>query len=489
VSRLGHAATRALLGGSAVAIVTAIFNQLHADFAIVSFIYLLTIVLQSLAGDFLSAMLVSFAAVVCLDFFFLDPLYTFAVARSVDVAALFSFLTTALIITQLVLRARTEAQSADLERERLDQLYRLSQQLLAVKPEAIGTSTFLEHYLGTFGSTAICLFDGEAATLHIAGSSTRGLPDRTRDAYLSGRNVEDPDSGICIRCLQVSGRITGAIGFENLQNPQVTGGSLATLTATLLERRRVLREAATATAAAQAEVYRSAILDALAHEFKTPLATVSAAAGGLVEAGSLNIEQLDLVEMIESEMARLGALASRLLRMARLEREEVKPRMEIVELATILEHVVDQQRQRYPDRSFSLSAPARELEVSADPELLRLALNQVVENACKYSCAGSAVKIQVEEESGSVAIRVSNTGSSIPAVDERRIFERFYRGAVSNHLVPGSGLGLFVARKIAAAHGGGLDLEAREQPDSDVTFRFTLPAGRKVEVDHAVTTN
>jgi two-component system, OmpR family, sensor histidine kinase KdpD len=399
-----------------------------------------------------------------------------------------SFLVTALVITELVVKARAEALSALRDRQRLDNLYQLSQRLLAVKPEAVGTAEFLEHYLGTFGITAVCLFDGEGGTLHASGASTHGLPERTRDCFVSGQNYDD-GSGVCVHCLRVGVRLTGAIGFENLQKSELTGGSLATLTATLWERSRALREAANATAAAQAEVYRSAILDALAHEFKTPLATVSAAAGGLAEAGHLNLEQLDLIEMIEDETARLGALTSRLLRMSRLEREEVKPRMEMVELAAILERVVEQQCHRYPDRNFCIASPPPDLEVRADPELLRLALNQLVDNACKYSRPGSSVKILVEQPAEAVVIRVSNTGSSILPADERRIFERFYRGGVSQQLAPGSGLGLFVARKIAAAHGGGLELEARERADSDVTFRFTISASQKVEVDHVVTTN
>jgi two-component system sensor histidine kinase KdpD len=94
-----------------------------------------------------------------------------------------------------------------------------------------------------------------------------------------------------------------------------------------LERARVFRDASHADAAAQAEVFRGAILDALAHEFKTPLATIVTAAGGLRETGGLRPEQLELAEMAEMEASRLGLLTSRLLRIARLDREEVKPQL------------------------------------------------------------------------------------------------------------------------------------------------------------------
>jgi two-component system, OmpR family, sensor histidine kinase KdpD len=127
-------------------------------------------------------------------------------------------------------------------------------------------------------------------------------------------------------------------------------------------------------------------------------------------------------------------------------------------------------------------------EVLADPDLLRLALSQLLENACKYSQPGSAVTIELEKHAIYIAIRVSNNGSSISAPDKLRIFERFYRGGDVNHLAPGSGLGLYVARKIATAHGGRLDLESQAGQDGEVTFRLTIPAV-EAEPDYVVTTN
>jgi two-component system, OmpR family, sensor histidine kinase KdpD len=485
-ARLTHSVRRAFLGCLGVALATALLYRLHANFAIMSFVLLLVVVLESLTGDFRAAGVVCLGAVACLDFFFTDPLYTFTVARQVDIIALLSFLATALVITELVGRARAETKSARLERERLDCLYQLAQRLLATKTEAAGTMQFLELFLGVFGSTAVCLFDAETAELHMAGSSRKGLDHRTRDAYVSGWDIDDPVSGIAARRLTAGSMATGAIGFENLENSKVTSGPLAMLAATILARTRALRQASEAAAAARTEVYRSAILDALAHEFKTPLATILTAVGGLSEAGRLNSEQEELVEIVEGEAERLGGLTSRLLRLARLDREEVRPRMEALEITSVLAQLVDQQARQSPDRQLHFYPQAPALEVWVDPELFRLAISQLLENAGKYSRPGSAVNIGLEQQADLVAIRVSNSGSSISTYDQHRIFDRFYRGADANLLAPGSGLGLYVARKIASAHGGSLSLE--NHPATDVTFCFTLP--RHIdEIDHAVTTN
>jgi two-component system sensor histidine kinase KdpD len=315
--------------------------------------------------------------------------------------------------------------------------------------------------------------------------SRGNLAEKTREAYVAGQDVADPGAGITVRRLLVAGKTIGCMGFEGLEDAEVISDPLAALAAALLERSRALRAAGDAAAAAQAEEYRGAILDALAHEFKTPLATILAAAGGLREAGPLLPPQVEMMETVESEAARLGNLTSRLLRMARVEREEVKPRMETLELIPLLERLADQFARRSPDRRILLLKPASSPEVKADQELLLLALTQLLENACKYSQPGSTVTVQLQDRDDNMEICVSNTGGSIPSRDRHRIFDRFYRGSAAR-LTHGSGLGLYVARKIALAHGGALDLTPRKPDDDDVSFRLTIPSlkGRR---DHVVT--
>jgi two-component system sensor histidine kinase KdpD len=261
-----------------------------------------------------------------------------------------------------------------------------------------------------------------------------------------------------------------------LRDAELTAGPLTALAAAMLERARVFRDATHAAAAAQAEVFRGAILDALAHEFKTPLATIVTAAGGLRETSGLRPEQLELAETAEMEASRLGRLTSRLLRIARLDREEVKPQLELTDIVELVTHLADEYTERWIDRKLSLTTVVTSAEVLADAELLRLAMLQLLDNACKYSHSGSAIKIGVELQHELVAVRVWNSGSPIAPNERARIFERFYRGTEARHVAPGSGLGLYVARKIAQAHGGNLDLEGGDALDSEGTsFRLTIP--------------
>ena len=469
----------AVPGTLAVGLLTFICYGLRLDLTVTGFLYLIIVVLQSLIGDFVSSAVVSIIADLCLNFFFAPPLFSFRVSDSSDFWALIAFLITGMVITRLTTKVRREMQVSEVQRREMKLLYELSQRLFALDPgeEMLPKSVAL--FRTVLGLRAVCLYDGMNAELHSNGESQSRLADRTRAAYISRQNSDDAVSGVFTRALRAKGNTMGAIGLEGLHDAELTAGPLAELAAAMLERVRVFRDASHADAAAQAEVFRGAILDALAHEFKTPLATIVTAAGGLRETGGLRPEQLELAEMAEMEASRLGLLTSRLLRIARLDKEEVKPQLELTDLAELVTHLADQYEERWTDRKLSLSKDVLTAEVFADAELLRLAVRQLLDNACKYSPSGTVVKIGIAEQHEVVTVRVWNSGNPLPVNERSRIFERFYRGTDARQVAPGSGLGLYVARKIVQAHGGSLDLESDDAPNSEgVSFRLTMPIAK-----------
>jgi two-component system sensor histidine kinase KdpD len=488
VRTLRKSAKRVAAGSVGVALLTLVCYRTHFDFASAIPLYMLLVVLQSLTGDFWSSAVISVLAAGCLDFFFTEPLFFWRITHPLDSLALLAFVFTALVITSLVSRVRKEARSSKLHKDRLDRLYQLSQELLALEPDAMMSEKFLNPLHRLFGVTAVCILNADTADLHDLGDSRLELANKTRETYIRGLDLNDPESHLSVRCLRVGTKMMGAVGFEGLREPGETADSLTALTATLVERTNAFRKTSAAAAAAQAAVYRSALLDALAHEFKTPLATILAAAGGIREAGPLASEQLEMAETVENEAAQLGSLTSRLLRTARLDSEEIRPRREIIDLTSLIAHIADPYSARSPDRRIVLTIRREKVDVLADPELLRLTLNQLIENACKYSQAGSTVTIEIEQQNDFVTVKISNSGSSIPFDERSRIFERFYRGAEAKRSTSGSGLGLYIARKIALAHGGGLDLETAQVSNDCVTFCLKIPCVRE-EVDHATTVN
>ena len=469
---------RAVPSAIVVAIATFACFAFHVNFAVVSFIFLIIVVLQSLTGDFVSAVIVSVIAFLCLNYFFVPPLFSLAVSDPSDTLALVSFLITGLVVTRLIARAREAASLAAMQGAHTTRLYELAQQLLASDPNASLEEGLLKPLRLRFSLAAVCLFDAGTAELHLEGDSLNHLADQTRTAFVSRSNSQDTNVGVTVRLLHADHQIIGAIGFEGFQDVELTAEPLAALVGLMVGRRLAFQRASRSAAETEAEVFRGAVLDALAHEFKTPLATISAAAGGL-KGAVLRPEQRDLAEMVESEAARLGQLTSRLLRLARLDREEVKPQIELTDFAEVAASVVTQYRLHWPDRNIALIA-AEKAQVLADHELLWLGMAQLLDNACKYSGAGAEIIVSIQANYDAVTIRVWNNGTSIPATEQVRIFDRFYRGIDARRQAAGSGLGLYVARKIASAHGGTLDLEDSAE---GVAFLFTVPAAKN-EMGH-----
>jgi len=476
--KIWSAVIQTVAGCLLIGLITFVCYRLQLNLSVTGFVYLIVIVLQSLAGNFASSAVVSVVAVLCLDFFFTPPLFSFEVTNPLDILALVSFLTTGLVITRLTTRVRREAAISDQQRHQVNRLYQLAQALLALDPEKDAPAESAGLFRRVLGLRAICLFDAAKGEMHCTGSPANRLADCTRAAYFSGKDSDDPRSEVLARCLRVGGNRIGAIGFEGLRDPELTAGPLSALAAALLERTHTFRTASNAAAAAQAELFRGAILDALAHEFKTPLATILTAAGGLREVGPLGLAQSELTEIIETEAARLGGLTSRVLGTSRLDREQVKPRLDRTDITDLVVNVVEQYARQRSDREFLVSRGASATEVLADSELLQLALGQLLDNACKYSPPGSAVKVSLELENEQAAVRVLNGGNPIRENEREHIFERFYRGVEARRLGPGSGLGLYFAHKIVQAHGGSMELEDDTDAAEGTAFRLTVPLAK-----------
>ena len=454
----------AWLGVLGIAAVTLVCFPLHVNLAIPAFLYLLTVVFLSPVSGFTSSAIVSVVAVLCLDYFFTPPILQLDVASPIDAVTLLTYLVTSLIITRLAAEARQKAEWAERRREANARLYEVTWRLFSIEPQAVS------------GTGTVCLFDGNTGKLEACGNASNRLVEKTRTAYEIGRDYRDEAQRTWVQCLQVAGKRIGAIGFQGLCDAELLAPPLCMLAGATLERAETFQASSAAAAASQAEMLRSAILDAFAHQFKTPLAAILTAAGGIRETRELTAQQLEMVEMIEVETVRLSRLATRLLATARLDRQEVQPRLERTNLADLIQGMVD----RWPVAGLQvfMDLGAERIEVASDRELLTLALSQLLDNACKYSPHSRPVRIRLASKDEEASVRVSNQGDSVPAADRERIFERFYRGTVACNLAPGAGLGLYVARKIALAHGGSLSLEECAPGELETAFCLKLPVFR-----------
>jgi len=440
---------------AAIGLLTFTGYKFHFNNATIVLLFLLVVVLQSLTGRVIASVLVAIAAAGCLDYFFLPPILTFRVDDPMDGLALSVFVVVAAVVAYQVSRVRVEG-------------------LRAQRHGTEGVPA-LKVFRDVLGASAICLFDASTVDLKVEGNSQHDLAARTRQGFIFGKDTDDDKCGVHIRCLKIGNVTAGAIGFEGLPHPDTVSPALPVLAAAALERAHTFRRTSHEIAATQAEVFRTAVLDALAHEFKTPLATILAVTGGIRASQKLDPDQEEMADIIESEVARLSLLTTRLLRTAQLDRQEMKPRREAVDLVPLVERTVHRYMAQYPERAVTIASSRTSFEVFVDVQLLELTVAQLLDNAVKYSRPASAIDVTVRQEEEFITLRVRNEGNSIPNGERDRIFERFYRGASVRNLVSGSGLGLYVARKIAAAHGGSLIL-INDDGDSGVIFSLKLPS-------------
>lgn len=257
--------------------------------------------------------------------------------------------------------------------------------------------------------------------------------------------------------------------------------SLGSLVALVLERHASLIREGVAEAARQTEQLRSTVLDGLAHAFKTPLTIIRAASSGLLDVGGMTALQAELTQMIDEQSAQLDELATRLLQTASLREEHVRLQLEEVDVAELVQEVVKAFERQFAALAGDLEmctridscVPRSFPSIQADHDLLRTTLLELLDNAVKYSEVGTPVSISAQGNEGGVLLSVHSWGEVIELKDRKCIFERYYRGLEQRHSVPGTGIGLSVARCAAEAHQGQIWVVSNEAEGT--TFHVSLP--------------
>jgi two-component system, OmpR family, sensor histidine kinase KdpD len=448
----------------------------HAGLNLASggFLYLIFVVLTAVYAGFWEATIASVIAVSCLDYFFIQPPFTFTVSDPRNWVALGAFEFTALVVSRLSHQAQVEAGEAVRERRDTERLYQTSRRLLLLDRSREPGPWIPSVICEIFGIPGVVLFDAISAGTYMTGNVPAEGEERTRNAYFSNSDSFDRARQAWYCVLRLGARPVGGLGLCGCTLSPLIATALASLSALALERRRSFEREFHAEAAREAEQLRTAVLDALAHEFKTPLATILTASSGLLAAGGLSPSQAELVGLVDEEAGELNDLASRLLRAARLDSTDFKPQCEMLLLSSLIDPVIQTLKEPSAAARFSFSFTHEEVPVMADRKLMMTALAQILENAVKYSVPESPVNIAITVKGAEVLLSVQSQGQAIPPADRERIFERFYRGSGAGQRPAGTGLGLSIVKRIVEAHRGRVWAEG--DADGRTTLSVALPA-------------
>jgi two-component system sensor histidine kinase KdpD len=445
---------------------------LHFDSAPVGFLLLLDAVSVAILCGFWQATIVSMLACACLDYFFYQPLLTFTISDPRDWVALGAFELSALVVSRVSSREQRSTREATLHRTSMEQLYELSRSTLLINlHQPPGPQLTLLIYQ-VFAVEAVALFDANSAKCDRAGVWAEGETDLAKECLLSHTEGFDPVTRTSRRQLRIGGVTIGALAIRGEIDPLVTD-ALASLTAIALDRSVSFEKENRIEAAHQTERLRAAVLDSLAHAFKTPLTAIQTANAGLNEVGPLNSAQKELVSLVEAETSELGQLSTRLLQTAKLDAEDVNVVRDEIVVADLVSKTLQKQSGHLEGHKVEVAVPDPDLSMRGDGDLLSMALTQFLDNAVKYSFKGTAIKVEARESHSEVLISVHNHGPVIPISDRERIFQRFYRSEGSKQAVAGTGIGLSTVKMAADAHRG--HVWVISDADEGTTFFLSLP--------------
>jgi two-component system sensor histidine kinase KdpD len=464
----------ALFAGSAlVLLLNYCAFRLHLNLSAAGSISLLVIVLASLRFGFWPATGASVVAVVCLDYFFTAPVLTFEIADPQNWIALLSFEFTALVVSRLSIQVQDHMRDAVIHRHDAERLYELSRSILSLNRQQPPGPQIVELIVRQIHAESTAIFDSTFVRSDSAGLHLKENQQLVRDTYVSNASHDDHQSQKWLRVLRTGASPIGAMVLCGGNLSPIMVDAITSLVATAMERSRSFEKESRAEAIRYGEQLRKTILDGLAHAFKTPLTVIHAGASGLLEMKRLSPSQSELVEMIHEQSTQLDAMTNRFLRMARLDSTEVQLRLEHVLVSQLIDEILNDSSVQLYGHPVQVCIADRNLEVPADRQLLALTITELLLNAAKYSSPDSPIGLSAEKQNDQVVVAVHNDGSWIAPEEKELIFDRFYRSPTTKHRVPGSGVGLALAKRTVAAHRG--EVWVSSEPDTGTTFFMSLP--------------
>jgi two-component system sensor histidine kinase KdpD len=440
----------------------------------VGFAYLLVILVLASTWGFLEAALASVLATLVFNFFFLPPIGTFTIADPQNWVALSSFLATSLIASRLSAKAKARASEA-VERQRdLERLYAFSRAMLQIETGAPFAKQLLERLVQVFDLQAAVLYERDSGDFSSVGiTSPEGIQNSLRTAAVPGGTSTQEEPPFVIVAVSRGSERVASMALRGATMPVAVLQSVANLVAIGLERARAQDLAQQVEAARQSEQLRTTLIDAMAHEFKTPLTLIRAATTSLLANREIPTENItEQLAIANEEAEHLQELIDDAIEMARLDTAHIEIHPEVASLEQTLREVLASMQTEIDERPVQIVCNGTLPSIPFDKRLLKLAIRQLLDNALKYTPADTPVQLGVHIKDGLLTVDVTDYGKGIPDEEQRRIFERFYRSpSVTGH-IPGSGLGLSIAHGIVRAHNGELTVSSHP---GETTFRITLP--------------
>jgi two-component system, OmpR family, sensor histidine kinase KdpD len=451
---------------------------LHVNPTTVGFTFLLAILIISTLWGLRYAIFTALLATLAYNYFFLPPLYQFTIADPQNWVALFAFLFTAAIASELSNRARREAEQSNQRRSEVERLYAFSQQLL-VSDNVFGLINRIPNYVvECFGVTGAAMFLEEKQEPYFFDAASQALfsTDQLKAISSRGEPVLDREHRICFMPLRMGVRSVGAIALSGSDLSRETLEAIGSLIAISIERGHTVEKLSKAEAARESDRLRSVLLDSVTHEFRTPLTAIKASAETLLSNVQLGApDRKDLLTVINEETDRLNRLVGEAAEVAQLDSHQIEFHFQPHSIREAIDAALESSRQALLRHPVELKVPENLPMINMDLDRIAEVLVHLLENAGKYSPPDTPIHVMVEQRlGGEIVTSVADHGAGIDDMEQDMIFEKFYRGRNLRSTVQGTGMGLAIAKAIVEIHGGTIGV--RSQVGHGSVFYFTLRA-------------
>ncbi len=445
----------------------------------VGFLYLVSILLIATSWGMVEALAASVVATLCFNFFFLPPIGAFRIDDPLNWVALIAFLITSITASQLSARARRRTREALNRQLEMERLYAVGRAILLADPQRPLGEQIVREIARIYDLAFVGLYDRSSDAIHQAGpEELPNLTSQLRDTAMNGTLFRNEDAQIVVTPVNFGVQPVGSLALKGLFLSDAALQALSNLVALGLEKARAQEAVVRVNAARQSEEFKATLIDAVAHEFKTPLTSLKAAISAILSSSvSEPQQQQEMLQIINDATERLSALVNEAIRLARVEADGLRLKKQPFAIRAAINAVLRQMEPDLEGRDLGLDVAEDLPPVLADEELIQLVLRHLIDNAAKYSPPKSPLSISARVEGDSVAVGIRNEGEGISEWERSRIFEKFYRGTGVRERVPGTGMGLAITRDIVLAHGGRMRVES--VPGQGAEFLFTLPVAVK----------
>lgn len=449
----------------------------HANATIAAIALMLGVVIAAVYTKPSEAVLASISATLCLDYFFVPPIGSITIGDPQGWIVLVVFLAVSLFASHLAARLRRQRDELIARQNESEKLHALSRAMLLSSGEDV-RRLIVNKCIEVFGFSEAVLFESATGEFHRSASHTAITDDKLRKVALYGCIESDAAERITVLPVTLGNKNFGSLGVRGVVLPEASLQALGNTIAVGLAKAQMQEAGSRAEAVRKSEELKSVMLDALAHELKTPLTAIAAAADMMADGSRMSaVQRQELLGVIRQETEGLKRLVGEAMHLAHIDAKRVKLESQPVGAGEIIDAAVRSLGERAASHRIEVQLSADIPLLTADRELMIQAVKQLIDNAIKYSPSASMVTVAASEADGLVSISIRDQGPGLTELEQGRVFEKFYRGRYDHSAVQGTGMGLSIAKEISEAHGGSLKVESLIGHGS----RFTITLHAAVE--------